>query len=30
MVQMRKLATIIWRMLSKHKTYAECPELAAA
>ena len=27
---MRKLATIIWRMLSKRKTYAECRELAAA
>jgi len=27
---MRKLATIIWHMLSKRKTYAECRELAAA
>lgn len=27
---MRKLATIIWHMLSKQKTYAECRELAAA
>ncbi len=26
---MRKLATIIWHMLSKRKTYAECRELAA-
>jgi transposase len=27
---MRKLATIIWHMLNKRKTYAECRELAAA
>lgn len=27
---MRKLATIIWHMLSKRKTYAECRQLAAA
>jgi transposase len=27
---MRKLATIIWHMLSKRQTYAECRELAAA
>jgi len=27
---MRKLATIIWHMLSKRKTYAECRALAAA
>lgn len=27
---MRKLATIIWHMLSKRKTYAECREMAAA
>jgi transposase len=27
---MRKLATIIWHMLSKRKTYAECRDLAAA
>jgi transposase len=27
---MRKLATIIWHMLSKRKTYAECRELTAA
>jgi transposase len=27
---MRKLATVIWHMLSKRKTYAECRELAAA
>ena len=27
---MRKLATIIWHMLTKRKTYAECRELAAA
>jgi transposase len=27
---MRKLATIIWHMLSKRKTYAECRGLAAA
>ena len=27
---MRKLATILWHMLSKRKTYAECRELAAA
>jgi transposase len=27
---MRKLATIIWHMLSKRKTYAECREPAAA
>ncbi len=27
---MRKLATIIWHMLSKQKTYAECRALAAA
>jgi transposase len=27
---MRKLATIIWHMLSKRKSYAECRELAAA
>jgi transposase len=27
---MRKLATIIWHMLTKKKTYAECRELAAA
>jgi transposase len=27
---MRKLATIIWHMLSKRKTYAQCRELAAA
>ena len=27
---MRKLATIIWHMPSKQKTYAECRELAAA
>jgi transposase len=27
---MRKLATIIWHMLSKRKTYAECREFAAA
>src|SRR6478736_1456564 len=27
---MRKLATVIWQMLSKRKTYAECRELAAA
>jgi transposase len=27
---MRKLATIIWHMLSQRKTYAECRELAAA
>lgn len=27
---MRKLATIIWHMLSKRKTYAECRELATA
>jgi transposase len=27
---MRKLANIIWHMLSKRKTYAECRELAAA
>jgi hypothetical protein len=27
---MRKLATIIWHMLSKGKTYAKCRELAAA
>jgi transposase len=27
---MRKLATIIWHMLSKGKTYAECRELATA
>jgi transposase len=27
---MRKLATIIWHMLSKRKTYAECRELAEA
>jgi transposase len=26
---MRKLATIIWHMLSKRKTYAECRELSA-
>src|SRR5262245_26858439 len=27
---MRQLATIIWHMLSKRKTYAECRDLAAA
>ena len=27
---MRKLATVIWHMLSKRQTYAECRELAAA
>lgn len=27
---MRKLATIIWHMLTKKKTYAECRGLAAA
>ena len=27
---MRKLATIIWHMLSKRRTYAECREIAAA
>jgi transposase len=27
---MRKLATIMWHMLNKRKTYAECRELAAA
>jgi transposase len=27
---MRKLATIIWHMLSKRKTYAECRDLAGA
>jgi hypothetical protein len=27
---MRKLATIIWHMLSKRKTYAECRILAGA
>ncbi len=27
---MRKLATIIWHMLTKRKTYAECRALAAA
>src|SRR6476660_9185475 len=27
---MRKLATVIWHMLSRRKTYAECRELAAA
>jgi len=27
---MRKLATILWHMLSKRKSYAECRELAAA
>ena len=27
---MRKLATIIWHMLTKRKTYAECREPAAA
>jgi transposase len=27
---MRKLATIIWHMLSKRKTFAECREVAAA
>ena len=27
---MRKLATIIWHMLSKRKSYAECRDLAAA
>jgi hypothetical protein len=27
---MRKLATIIWHMLSKRTPYAECRELAAA
>jgi transposase len=27
---MRKLATVIWHMLSKRKTYAECREVAAA
>lgn len=27
---MRKLATIIWHILSKRKTYVECRELAAA
>jgi transposase len=27
---MRKLATIIWHMLSKHQTYAQCREHAAA
>jgi transposase len=27
---MRKLATIIWHMLSKRKTFAECRALAAA
>jgi transposase len=27
---MRKLATIIWHMLSKRKTYAECRDLAEA
>jgi transposase len=27
---MRKLATVIWHMLSKRKTYAECRNLAAA
>jgi hypothetical protein len=27
---MRKLATVIWHMLSKRKTYAECRESAAA
>jgi hypothetical protein len=27
---MRKLATIIWQMLSKHQKYGECRELALA
>src|SRR6478672_873030 len=27
---MRKLATVIWHMLSKRRTYAECRDLAAA
>ena len=27
---MRKLATIIWHMLSKRKTYAQCRDLAEA
>jgi len=27
---MRKLATIIWHMLSKRTSYAECRALAAA
>jgi transposase len=27
---MRKLATVIWHMLSKRQTYAECRALAAA
>jgi hypothetical protein len=27
---MRKLATIIWHMLSEGQTYAECREFAAA
>jgi hypothetical protein len=27
---MRKLATIIWHMLSKRKAYAECRGLAGA
>jgi hypothetical protein len=27
---MRKLATIIWHILSKRKTFAECRALAAA
>jgi hypothetical protein len=27
---MRKLATVIWHMLSKRKTYVECRAVAAA